>query len=410
MWDGVQQTAEAGEIMLPPSDVPIETLSTVYTVISGIDVAGDGRFISKESFLGGCSDLYCSGENMYILNGYWYERKTAEDSDYTYHRDGTETLITRVTLTDGEVYIAETGAVQGNVDDQFSVDEKDGYLRIATTVNTSSWAEEKSLVSGSVYWNETKSYKSKTSNSLYILDATDADGDGQMSITGSMEGLAEGETIYSCRFIGDYAYIVTFLQTDPLFTIDLSDPKNPKEISALKIPGFSEYLHPYAEGLLLGLGRDADETTGVAGNLKLTMFDNSDPSDVTEKDKLLIEGASYSPAEENHKAIIVDSEKNLIAFPGAGKYFIYTYDEEKGFSEVARITSVDAPSGYSQDGSLNNIEMRGLFIGDIFYIIEPTSITAYDMKDGYKKLGKETLDPGAYSIDEYGYVMGTMVE
>lgn len=108
------------------------------------------------------------------------------------------------------------------------------------------------------------------SNNLYVLDS------GMRQI-GRLEGLAPGERIYSVRYLGEMAYVVTFRETDPLFAIDLSDPRAPKVLGQLKIPGFSEYLHPLDDGLLLGIGQSVDER-GTANGVKLSMFDVSDPA------------------------------------------------------------------------------------------------------------------------------------
>ena len=97
-------------------------------------------------------------------------------------------------------------------------------------------------------------------------------------MTGTIENLAKNERIYSARFMGDTGYFVTFRETDPLFSVDLSDPDNPKIIGTLKIPGFSEYLHPYGDGLLLGIGEEVDEKGVESNQVKLSMFDISDPS------------------------------------------------------------------------------------------------------------------------------------
>jgi uncharacterized secreted protein with C-terminal beta-propeller domain len=145
---------------------------------------------------------------------------------------------------------------------------------------------------------------SKTFNALYVLDA-------DLQVAGSITDLAQDEVIYSARFDGDIGYFVTFRQVDPLFAVDLSNPKAPVVLSALKIPGFSEYLHLWSDGRLFGLGRDADVETGRAGRMKLSMFDTSDPADVTERKTLLLD-SDYSAALYNHKAILISRDKNLI--------------------------------------------------------------------------------------------------
>ena len=133
-------------------------------------------------------------------------------------------------------------------------------------------------------------------NGLYILASN-------MKEVGSITGLAEGEQVYSARLLGDTGYFVTYEKTDPLFSVDLSDPKNPKIIGKLKIPGFSEYLHFYGENQLLGIGMDVDEDGVTTDGVKLSMFDVSDPSDVKEIETYVLEGTYGTDAGYDYKAV-----------------------------------------------------------------------------------------------------------
>ena len=184
--------------------------------------------------------------------------------------------------------------------------------------------------------------------------------------------------------MGDIAYFVTFRQTDPLFSADLSDPKSPKILGELKIPGFSEYMYPYGDGLLLGFGMDADENTGRTTYLKLSMFDITDPANVTEDDKTVIDGYSYSPALSNHKAMLVSHGKNLIGFPTCNttynatenskyKYMIYEYVGD----EFAQKAVLSIPWNSKEDFYYDSI--RGMFIEDNFYVISAQSLQVFDI-------------------------------
>jgi len=188
------------------------------------------------------------------------------------------------------------------------------------------------------------------------------------------------------RFDGNTGYVVTFRQVDPLFSIDLSDPTNPVILGELKIPGFSNYLHNYGEDLLFGLGRDADEETGGAGYLKLSMFDVSDNANVTEAHSLIIDGVYYSEASYNHKAILINYERNIIAFPAGDTYMVYSYDAEQGFVEVA-VLSLTKDLGYDWYWG----SMRGLYIGDVLYVFSDTVMISYDMNN-YKEIFSVQLD------------------
>ena len=196
--------------------------------------------------------------------------------------------------------------------------------------------------------------------------------DGSLKTVGKLEGLAPDEHVKSARFSGEIVYFVTFRQVDPLFTVDLSDHANPKVLSALKIPGFSSYLHPWGEGLLVGLGYSADEETGGTTGVKLSMFDISDKTDVRESHVRKVK-ADWTPVMYNHKCILVDAQKNLIAFPADEYYFVYGYDAVGGFVQKGRIKlDTDEKTFYENNA-------RGLYIDGVFYLVQISSVTALDL-------------------------------
>ena len=206
-------------------------------------------------------------------------------------------------------------------------------------------------------------------NSLYVLN-------DKLEIIGSIHNLAKDETIYSARFMGDTGYFVTYRQVDPLFSVDLSDPENPKILGELKIPGFSEYLHPYGDGKLLGIGMDVSEDGFTTEGVKLSMFNVTDPSNVTEENKYTIEESYGTDVGYNYKGVFVDVQKNLFGFVtyhDGVTYQLYTYDEAEGFKEVMSRQL----SGY--EGS------RGLYIGDVFYLVSGNMIESYSM-NGFEKM------------------------
>jgi uncharacterized secreted protein with C-terminal beta-propeller domain len=416
--DGSKQiTAAPTEIkMLPDRD------NMMYVVISGIDTTGSGSFTSKESIFGNSYNVYASMENIYLTTD--SSNETTEDKgSYSLYKYSSETTLTRVQIKDGKISIEASAKIPGTILNQFSMDEKDAVLRVAVTENnwfygvenvsapvyptpnipeeavaeTGDLAPEEAVVDNAPHatlpadGTEIPTFEESKSSALYTLDMA-------LDIIGAVRNLAPDEQIYSARFLGDTAYFVTFRQTDPLFSVDLSDPANPRILGALKIPGFSEYLHPYAGGLLFGLGKDADEITGRTGDLKLSMFDISNPSDVTEKDKLILNGLSGSEASSNHKAILVDARKSLIAFPADEYYMVYGYDSKTGFERLARITLTGGATG---DGYYWYEGLRGMFIDDVFYVIAPNSITAFDMNDGFAKLGTVSLGVDATAASRY---------
>lgn len=307
-----------------------------YTVICGYDIK-DGSLCGTRSVLGGSYTVYANTENIITCGN--------PDSDAL-------TQVARFSLDGGEITLKATGKLDGSLLNQFSIDEYKGYFRFVLT---------------DYYKNET--------NSLVILD-------GGLKETGKITDLAPGERVYSVRFMGDTAYFVTFRQVDPLFSADVSDPNNPKIIGSLKIPGFSNYLFPYGDKLL-GIGQNADEQTGKTGLMKLSMFDISDPANVTESSKTDIP-AKYSEALYNHKATLTDYRKNIIGFPAYGgtglEYLVYSYGDGKFVRRLQAELDIN-----------NTPDCRGLYIGKVFYIASPYELQYYDLETfdflGTLKLG-----------------------
>ena len=198
-------------------------------------------------------------------------------------------------------------------------------------------------------------------------------------MTGSIEGLAEDERVYSARFMGSTGYFVTFRETDPLFTVDLSNPKAPKIIGKLKIPGFSDYLHFYGEDKLLGIGMEVDEETGVSEGAKLTIFDISDPTDVKEESTYIMKDVFSVDVEYDYKAALIDVNKNIIGFAGYphGRqcYYIFSYDEENGF-ECKMEEDLNGNASRSA---------RGICISQTLYVVQGNVIESYSLYD-YKKI------------------------
>ena len=324
------------EQKLAISDVylPDQTSQSDYLVASGINIQDPENVISSKAIVSGAADFYMSSDNLIICNNNWNDGKSS-------------TEILRFACVDGEITAGAMCELPGFLNDTFSLDEYQGYLRVLLTEDSNG-----------------------ESNSLYILDA-------DMQVTGAIRDLADGETIRSARFMGTMAYFVTFRQTDPLFCADLSDPDNPQILSELKLTGFSSYLHPYGEHLLLGVGYEAEEETGSQTGVKLSMFDISDPSQVEELDKYVIKGASYLPSDYNYKAILADGEKNLIGFVCDGEYLVFSYDEEKGFQNLLTYTMSDWEY-WDGDASC-----RGVYAGDEFYIIDQDEVLCFDMNQDF---------------------------
>lgn len=212
-----------------------------------------------------------------------------------------QTLIYKIAIKEGQVEYKASGAVNGQILNQFSMDEYDGYFRIATT-KSSRWSPFNSEV-------EQESY-----NNLYVLDEN-------LKLISGLENLATSERIYAVRFMSKRAYMVTFRQVDPVYVIGLDDPRDPKILAALKIPGFSNYIHPYDESgqKIIGIGRETeldDKDNVIVKGIKLSLFDFSDLSKPREVSSYII-GDQYSNsiALYDHKAFLYSRAKNILSIP-----------------------------------------------------------------------------------------------
>lgn len=317
------------------SDICLPQVSQgcMYEVITSIDIANPDEICDSTAIFSKGGQTYVSNQNIYYYETQW------EDSDrYT-------TTVRKFAYQDGKLEGKAQGSFAGYLNDTFSIDEYQGKLRVVTTDGDT--------------------------NAVYVMDEN-------LEITGAIEDLAKDERVYSARFIGDTGYFVTFRETDPLFSVDLSDPENPRIIGELKIPGFSEYLHFYGEDRLLGIGMAADENTGATEGVKLTMFDISDRTDVKEEATYVIEDAYGTDVAYDYKAVLADPQKNLIGFAAYGirgeDYYLFTYEEETGF--VCRLQ--EEINGNSSGGT------RGLYIGDTLYVIRGNVIEAYDLANSKK--------------------------
>jgi len=334
----------------------------VYTVVSAVDVEKRAAHKSVKAVLGGAGEIYADGEYLLVASS----ENLNETSDIHKDENGKNVQITtskQVTslvlfaLNGGDIEEKAAGSIRGRLLNQFAMDHHKDTFRFVTTVNE--W-EERIYTDGV----DTYEWEDTQANALYTLDEN-------LQMLGSIEELAKEEHVESVRFDGDIAYFVTFRQVDPLFTVDLSDPKNPKILSELKIPGFSEYLHPFGDGRLLGIGYAADENTGRTYGVKLSMFDVADPKNVTECAVTEVR-ADWQAVGDNHHAILVSVGRNIIAFPTDTGYFVFSYTDEKGFDERAKIDlGENAWSGQS----------RGLFIGDWLYVISEAGVQVVSMDD-----------------------------
>ena len=355
-----------------------ESEDASYLNIAGFNIYNN-EAANIDSYLGAGSDIYSSEENLYITRVKYDYNNIEIFGYYDYYRD-VNTYIYKFKLENSKATYVNEGSVPGEVLNQFSMDEKDGYFRIATTDSTS--------------WN------SETDrNNLYVLN-------DKLEIVGKIEGLAKGEKIYSVRFMGNRAYMVTFVETDPLFVIDLSAPTNPKVLGELKIPGYSKYLHPYDENHIIGFGENTkiNEYGGVVTDgMKMALFDVTNPNKPKELYSVDIgEEGTYSELLNNHKALLFSKEKNIIAFPVSiseetGRYntnlkfqgaIVYGLDLEKGFTLKGTIAHMEIENGYRDYDYKREVE-RIIYIKDNLYTLSKSLIKSTDMNTMQEKSSLE---------------------
>ncbi|MBN1793288.1 beta-propeller domain-containing protein [Candidatus Woesearchaeota archaeon] len=253
------------------------------------------------------------------------------------------TIVNRISVNNGDIEVEANGKVPGHIMNQFSMDEEGDVFRIATTISQR-WSR---------FAATSDEKMTESTNNVFTMDKS-------LKVLGSLKGLAEGEQIYSTRFIGERLYMVTFRQVDPFFVIDLSDAKNPRMLGKLKIPGFSRYLHPYDANTIIGIGRDASETGRTRG-LKISLFDVTDVEKPKEIAKFTTdERYAQSTAEYEHKAFLFSKEKELLVIPA----YSQTYDDWGWEGDEIMPRKPEAVQGYN--GAMvfkitkDDIELRGI--------------------------------------------------
>lgn len=331
-----------GARKIAASDVYLPEINRgcMYEIVTSISLEEPEKIVDTKAIFTEGGELYVSNENIY-----YYETNWGEDNE------SETTTIRKISYEKGKLNAVARCKLNGYLEDSFSIDEYEGYLRMVMTVGET--------------------------NSVYVMDE-------KLKMTGKIEGLAKDERIYSARFFGETGYFVTFRETDPLFTVDLSNPKDPKIIGKLKIPGFSEYLHFYGENHLLGIGMNVDEEGITTDGMKLTMFDISDKTNVKEEATYLMENVYSADVTYDYKAGLINAERNIIGFAaypeGCQNYYLFHYDKEKGFV-------CDMEEEINGNASRS---ARGLYIGDTLYVIQGNVIESYDLMT-YEKNGELIL-------------------
>lgn len=364
-----------------------------FTTFLSVDLSG-GREPGREVLLTGeTQTLYVSTDHIYVAH--------TESAPYLWEDlrgirpepAAEKTVVHKIAIRNGEIRYVTSGRIPGRLLNQFSLDQHNGTLRVATTT-------------GEVW-------SGNSANHIYVLD-------GDLNLVGRLENLARGERIYSARFLGDRAYLVTFKKVDPLFVIDLKDPRAPKVLGELKIPGYSDYLHPYDENHIIGVGKDAIESG--SGNfawyqgLKIALFDVSNVSSPKELAKVIVgDRGTESEALRDHKAFLFSKERRLLvlpvdlalirgprfaedrSFPAYGQpvfqgAYVWRLTPEKGFEFRGRVTHRDGGDAAYGFGYGSDLDIRrSLYIGETLYTVSEGMVKMSRL-DTLREIGKIRLE------------------
>lgn len=346
------------------------------------------------TYLGSCNNVYVSDDNIYLAQNYYnYVKMNFIDQITGTNKNYKETFVTKIPYIEEEFKASKTIEVKGHINDQFSMDEYNGYFRIATTKGDT--------------WNDT------SSSNLYIYN-------DKLDFVGEVGDFAKGERIQSVRFVGDKIYIVTFRTVDPFFVIDAKDVNNPIILGELKLPGFSTYLHPYDDNHIIGFGFETID--GRVNGLKMTLFDVTEPNNPIDKFSYVIpygNGYSYSELSYNHKALLYNRSKGIIGFPFTRYSYEAVTTNEDGnvtteykhlYKQSYQIFSVDLENGFDfkeeishfDEGKENQythayIINRGFYIDDNLYTVSLSKVQAHSLTN-YDLLKEIELD-----FDEQSY-------
>lgn len=343
--------------------------SREYLSVASLSMSGTGE-VKRSVVLGSGQTVYASTGNLYVARQDWSEPSIRDSLKPT--ESGERTNVYKFSLNAGDIAYRAKGTVPGHLLNQFSMDEYEGNLRVATTKGQA--------------WDQ----KNPSTNNVYVLGA-------DLKTRGSIQNIAPGETIYSVRFMGARGYMVTFKKVDPFFVFDLKDPEAPKILGKLKIPGYSDYLHPMDENHIIGVGKNAvdaaEQSFAWYQGMKMALFDVTDVSNPKEMYKTEIgDRGTDSPALNDHKAFLYSPEKQLLALPvrlaelspevkndpnregneyGDFKFqgaYVYRLTLEKGFEFLGRVTHHDddqaaLKSGYYW-GDWDTDIQRVLYVGN----------------------------------------------
>ncbi|MGN0446964.1 MAG: beta-propeller domain-containing protein [Acutalibacteraceae bacterium] len=320
--------------------------SQQYLVLTAFDTSKEDSKVNTISILGGGDSVYCTKNNLYVSK-----------QNYDYDTGDNVTDIYRFSLDGENITYEAVGSVKGYTNNQYSFDEYNGILRVATT-----------------YYSYQKDVDV---SSIYALNS-------DLEVIGKLEDIAFDEQIKSVRFMGDVGYIVTFRNTDPLFTLDLADPTSMSVIGEVKLPGFSAYLHPVGEGLVAGVGYDGTEEDVDFNKIKVSLFDVSDLKNPKEVSNFIIENA-YTNVIDDPKAFLYYPEENYIGIP------VNHYSQTNGGGDVLSYKllkiengEISSHIGFTHGTGYSNY-FRGTYIGNMLYTIDGYTVAEHNIDTGEKE-------------------------
>jgi uncharacterized secreted protein with C-terminal beta-propeller domain len=369
-----------------PSDSHARGISSIIS----FDLLGNSVHWDADHIISNWSTFYASTDTLVLAepaHDWWW---------YWWYQDDPDQLNIHAfdISTPGQTHYIGSGRVDGQILDQFSLDEEGGAIRVATT--TGLWGR----------WWLDSSEQTEMENHVWVLEQQ---GDKYEPV-GHLGGIAKGERLMTSRMQGNKGYLVTYRYTDPLFTVDLSDNANPKLVGELKVPGFSTYLHPIADGKLLSIGIDSQQHWRT----QISMFDVSNFAAPSLQAALPVDasqqGWGWSEATYDHKAFQYWAPKQVLAIPQST--YDYSNNAYRYLSELV-LVNVDPATGLSVKGRIDHSAYynadptqywqfvdirRAIFMGDYVYAISDKAVTAHRLSD----LGKtaEQVLPG-YSASDY---------
>ena len=384
---------------------PAEPDGYATTTVMTIDASNIESILGSLAIVGDTGVIYMSTDALYLTDDDYSD-------DYGYRP---MTGIHKITFDDNGVpHYAASGTVPGRLLNQFSLDEHDGYLRMATHVEDYSFFIEPwfddivfampgvSIAVADVAARAQSFESVEPTNAIWVLGQLDA----KLEVAGAIEDIAPGEDIYSTRFMGDHGFLVTFRQIDPLFVLDLSDPTAPFLAGELKIPGFSEYLHPIGENHLLGIGQsttDAEWGGTIRDGIQLSLFDVTDWANPSVVEQITV-GAdgSTSDVATTHKAFTYRPSDGLLALPAVvtqvvrsrnpwpeyeylEQVLLYQISTDTGFEEVGTLdVALPDPNDFTDAynyWAYQNEWRRAAIIGDDVYAVAPSGVQAAPLAD-----------------------------